>query len=73
MGSYFEHDIEDNQISAEGILGYPSINYPPWQARLNNDINVQVGVERFYWASYLNDPNYFEWFEVLLYFKLMIL
>ena len=41
--------IQNNQLSASSIYGYPGHFYPPWQARLGNDVDAVRGREGSYW------------------------
>ena len=43
--------IADNQLSSSSVYGYPSTYYPPWQARLGNDVSQLNGREGAYWRA----------------------
>ena len=56
--------IHNNQISSNDIGDDSLVLYPPWQARLNNDVTVVNGREGSYWK-----PNSWSdsWIQVLMY------
>ena len=65
--------IEDNQFSSSSIYGGNSTTnyFPPWQARLGNDVSVVVGREGRYWRPLSSSEV--AWIQVGLYIYIIIL
>ena len=57
--------IQNNQFSASSTFSYTNGNfYPPWQARLGNDVDTVVGREARFWGPENADSDI--WIQVII-------